>query len=75
MVGSSMMNFGVPDGKKSGVNSVTTTGQGLASKIGFALSRVVQKNNSGNDEEEVKDLIQLVDELNQSTDLNVKLKS
>mmetsp|Transcript_24193 Transcript_24193/g.23775 ORF Transcript_24193/g.23775 Transcript_24193/m.23775 type:complete len:167 (-) Transcript_24193:627-1127(-) len=49
----------------SKVNSVTTNGQGLASRIGFALSQVVQKNNTViNDDEEVKDLIQLIDELN-----------
>ena len=62
--------------KKSGPLSVTTTGNGLASRIGSALRRVVwKKNNATADEEEVTDLIQLIDELNQSQDLTVKLKS
>jgi hypothetical protein len=50
-------NFG---GEKpySGALSVTTNGNGLASRIGSALSKVVWMNNNAvNDDEEVTDLI------------------
>ncbi len=76
LTGSSNIMGGGGDRIGSKVNSVTTNGQGLASRIGSALSKVVQKNNTiVNDDEEVTDLLQLIDELNQSRDLNIKLKS
>lgn len=51
-------------------------GGGLASKISMALSRVVyNRNNSLNDDEDVADLIHLIEELNQHTDLTIKLNN
>lgn len=54
----------------------TAGGGGLASKISMALSRVVwNSKNSLNDDEDVADLIQLIEELNQHSDLTVKLNN
>jgi hypothetical protein len=51
-------------------------GGGLASKISMALSRVVwNRANSLNDDDDVTDLIQLIEELNQHSDLTVKLNN
>ena len=51
-------------------------GGGLASKISMALSRVVyNRANSLNDDEDVVDLMSLMEELNQHTDLTVKLNN
>lgn len=51
-------------------------GGGLASKISMALSRVVyNRANSLNDDEDVADLMSLMEELNQHTDLTVKLNN
>lgn len=71
----------VPDfDTKSATNrSTTTTGAGLANKIGQAMSRIISSNTSFNEQteadEDISDLIQLIDELNQSTDLTVKYKT
>lgn len=51
-------------------------GGGLASKISMALSRVVwNRGNSLNDDEDVADLMSLIEELNQHSDLTVKLNN
>lgn len=57
--------------------STTTTGGGLASKIGVAMSRILtaNPNNVDDNDEEVADLIELIDELNSNADLAVKLSS
>lgn len=49
---------------------------GLASKISMALSRVVwNRNNSLGEDDDVADLMQLIEELNQHSDLTVKLNN
>ena len=60
-------------GKSVGTNG----GGGLAKKISMAMSRVVwnRNNSTFNDEDEVADLIQIIEELNQHSDLTVKLNN
>lgn len=59
--------------------STTTTGAGLANKIGQAMSRIISSSTGIPEQveadEDIADLIQLIDELNQSTDLTVKFKT
>lgn len=53
----------------------------LANKISLALSRVVSAKSNGqmvdssDEEEEIKDLVQLIDELNSNADLTLKLSN
>jgi hypothetical protein len=71
----------VPDMDTTSQNnrSTTTTGAGLANKIGQAMSRIISSNTSmaeqSEADEDISDLIHLIDELNQSTDLTVKFKT
>jgi hypothetical protein len=57
--------------------SVTTTGAGLANKIGQAMSRIISDVSMLNFDEDgdLLELIQCVDELNTSNDLTVKFKT
>jgi hypothetical protein len=51
-------------------------GTTLASKISNALSRVIQADGQGDEnDDDLQDLIQLLDELNSHTELTVKLSN
>ena len=67
----------IDDTASQGNRSTTTTGGGLASKIGLAVSKILQ-NHSALDisqEDEVSELATLLDELNLNSDLTVKLSN
>lgn len=63
----------------SGAKSINSNGAGIASRINNALSRIVWNigNTSMNEEDnaDIVDLIGLIEELNQSTDLAAKLNN
>ncbi len=67
----------IDDTTSQGNRSTTTTGGGLASRIGQAVSKILQ-NNSALDisqEDDVNELVNLLDELNLNSDLTVKLSN
>lgn len=68
---------GFDDTTSQGNRSTTTTGGGLASKIGQAMSRILQGNMSMDeqDTDDVAELKNLLDELNLNSDLTVKLSN
>ena len=63
----------------SGARSINSNGGGIASRINNALSRIVwsMNNNTMNEDDngDVSDLISLIEELNKSSDLTVKLNN
>jgi hypothetical protein len=63
----------------SGYRSNQSGGGGLASRFSFALSKIIEKDgtllNEGEEDEEIAEVIQLVEELNQHTELTVKLNN
>ena len=67
----------INDTLSQGNRSTTTTGGGLASKIGQAVSRILQHSQSIDyqDADDVTELATLLDELNTHTDLTVKLQN
>jgi hypothetical protein len=56
-------------------NDSISRGGGIASKIGLAMSRIVQngQNERLEDDEEIRDLINLIEDLNSHSDLTEKL--
>jgi len=66
------VEYVAPEDAKSSNRSTTTTGAGLANKIGQAMSRIIAAPET---DEDITEFIQLVDELNQSQDLTVKFKT
>lgn len=64
------------DDTLSANRSTTTTGGGLANKIGLAISRIISaKAACDTTDDDVADLISLLTELNEHQDLGVKLSS
>jgi hypothetical protein len=63
----------------SGYRSNQSSGGGLASRFSFALSKIIEKDStlldSTCEDEDVAEVIQLVEELNQHTELTVKLNN
>lgn len=63
----------------SGYRSNQSGGGGLASRFSFALSKIIEKDSSvldqGEEDEDITEVIQLVEELNQHTELTVKLNN
>ena len=56
-------------------NDSTSRGGGIASKIGLAMSRILQHSqlDRGDDEDEISDLMHLLEDLNSNMDLTEKL--
>ena len=68
----------IDDKTSQGNRSTTTTGGGLASKIGQAMSRILQNSSTVDqtqDADDVQELMTLLDELNLHSDLTVKLSN
>ena len=55
--------------------STTTSGAGLASKIGQTMSRILLESNLDQSQDDISELISLIDELNAHHDLKQKLSS
>lgn len=66
-----VMKTGNEDNVSQGNRSTTTTGGGLASRIGLAMSRILAGNEQ--DDDDVKELVDLLQELNAGNDLVYKL--
>lgn len=55
--------------------STTTSGAGLASKIGQTMSRILLESNLDQSQDDIGELMALIDELNAHHDLKQKLSS
>jgi len=64
------------DSQSQNARSTTTVGGGLANKISLCMSRIMNCSQARQEcAEDIEDLIYLVQELNQHTELNVKVSS
>jgi hypothetical protein len=63
----------------SGYRSNQSAGGGLASRFSLAISKIIEKDSilldEGEEDEDIAEVIQLVEELNQHTELTVKLNN